>query len=113
MFPAKNGLKQGDALMPLFLNFALVYSIRKVYAQINGLKLNVTHCLCFMMIILIYWRGNVHTVMKNTDAFLRNIKESGLEIHAYKSKYIMKYRDHNAGQNCGIKTDNIFFEILE
>ena len=30
MFPVKNGLKQGDALSPFFLNFTLEYAIRKV-----------------------------------------------------------------------------------
>jgi hypothetical protein len=29
-FPIQNGLKQGDALLPLFFNFALEYAIRKV-----------------------------------------------------------------------------------
>ena len=28
-FPTKNGLTQGNALLPLFLNFALEYAIRK------------------------------------------------------------------------------------
>jgi hypothetical protein len=32
-FPVKNGLKQGDALSPLLLNFALEYAIRRV--QVN------------------------------------------------------------------------------
>ena len=30
MFPVRNGLKQGDALSQLLLNFALEYAIRKV-----------------------------------------------------------------------------------
>jgi hypothetical protein len=30
MFPIDNDLKQGDALPPLLLNFALEYAIRKV-----------------------------------------------------------------------------------
>jgi hypothetical protein len=30
MFPVRSGLKQGDALSLLFLNFALEYAIRKV-----------------------------------------------------------------------------------
>jgi hypothetical protein len=30
MFPVRNGLKQGDALPLLLLNFTLVYAIRKV-----------------------------------------------------------------------------------
>jgi hypothetical protein len=29
-FPIQNGLKQGDALSPLLINFALEYAIRKV-----------------------------------------------------------------------------------
>jgi hypothetical protein len=29
-FPIQNGLKQGNALLPLLFNFALVYAIRKV-----------------------------------------------------------------------------------
>ena len=33
MFPIRNGLKQGDALSPLLLNFALEYAIRRV--QVN------------------------------------------------------------------------------
>ena len=28
MFPIRNGLKQGDALLPLLFNFALEYAIR-------------------------------------------------------------------------------------
>jgi len=30
MFPIKNGLKQGDSLLPLFFNFALEYAIKRV-----------------------------------------------------------------------------------
>jgi hypothetical protein len=39
----KNGLKQGVALSPLFLNSALEYAIVKVQVSQNGLKLNITY----------------------------------------------------------------------
>ena len=42
-FPIRNGLKQGDALSPMLLNFALEYAIRRVQVNQDGLKLNGTH----------------------------------------------------------------------
>jgi hypothetical protein len=43
MFPIRNGLKQGDALSPLLSNFLLVYAIKRVQVNQDGLKLNGTH----------------------------------------------------------------------
>jgi retron-type reverse transcriptase len=41
--PNRNGLKQGDVLSPLLLNFALQYAIRRVQVNHGGLKLNGIH----------------------------------------------------------------------
>jgi hypothetical protein len=38
-FPIRNGLKQGDAVSPLILDFALKYAIKKVPENNIGLKL--------------------------------------------------------------------------
>jgi len=43
MFPVRNGLKQGDALLPLLSIFALEYAIRRVQVNQDGLQLIGTH----------------------------------------------------------------------
>ena len=43
MFRTKNGLKQGDALSPLFFNFALECAIKRVQVNHDGLKLSGMH----------------------------------------------------------------------
>jgi len=42
-FRIRNGLKQRDALSPLLFNFGLGYTIRKVQANQDDLKLNGTY----------------------------------------------------------------------
>jgi len=44
-FPNRNGLKQGDALSPLLLNFALEYAIRRV--QVIMFQLGGRPCIIF------------------------------------------------------------------
>jgi len=43
MFPIRNSLKQGNALLPLLFNFTLEYAIKRVQVNQDGLKLNGTH----------------------------------------------------------------------
>jgi hypothetical protein len=89
-------LKQGDTLSPVFFNFALQHAIRRVRVNLDGMKLIVTHQL------LVCADGNVHTTKTNTDTLLFASKESGLEVNADKTKYLIMSRDQNAGRNHGM-----------
>jgi sorting nexin-29 len=62
MFPIRNGLKQGDALLPLLLNFVVEYAIRRVHVDQDGLKLNGTHQLLVYADDISILGRSVHTV---------------------------------------------------
>ena len=63
-FPIRNGLKQGDAVSPLLLNFALEYAITRVQVNQDGLKLNGTHQLLTYADDVNILGGSIHTVKK-------------------------------------------------
>jgi hypothetical protein len=98
----KNGLNQGDALSPLLFNFALEYAIRRVQANQEGLRLNGTHQLLVYADLL---GGSIHAIGKNTGALVVANKEIGLEVNAEKTKYMVVFRDQNAGHNHKRKID--------
>jgi hypothetical protein len=54
--------------------------------------------------------GCVHTIRKNAEALVVVSKETGLEVNADRTKYMVMSRDQNAGQNQNINTDNSSFE---
>ena len=64
MFPIKNGLKKGDALWSLLVNFALDYAIRRVQVNKDGLKLNSTHQPLVFADYVNILGGSIHTVKK-------------------------------------------------
>jgi len=64
-----------------------------------------------MLMMLIYWvEAYIYTVKKNTDAFVLVSKETGLEVYADKTKYMVISQDQNAGQSHSMKIDNSSFE---
>ena len=106
-------MKQGDALSPLFLNFALEYTIRRVQVYQDGLKLNGNHQLLVYGDEVHTMGRNIHTIKKNKEALVAASEEIGLAVNADKTNYMVKPHDQNAGQNHNIKTDNNSQERLE
>jgi hypothetical protein len=71
MFPIQNGLKEGDHLSPLLLNFALGYAIRKVQVE---LKLNGTHQLLVYADDLNVLGNNINTIKNNEEALMMRVR---------------------------------------
>jgi len=56
--------------------------------------------------------GSVHTVKKNAEALVFASKETGLEVNADKSKYMVRSHDQKEGRSHNM-TDNSLFESVE
>jgi len=89
-------LKQGDALSPVLINFALDYGIRRVQVNQEGLKLNGTHQLLAYADVKILDRS-INTVKENTESLAVASKEIRIEVNSDKTKYMVMSGDQNAG----------------
>ena len=76
----------------------------------DGLKLNGTHQLLVYADDISILSGNVRTIKKNAEALVDSSKETGLEVNADKTKYMVMSGDQNRGQSHSMKTDNSCFE---
>jgi len=68
---------------------ALEYAIRLVQANQDGLILNGAHQLLVYADDVNMLDGSVHTIKKNTESLVVASKETGLEVNADKTKYIV------------------------
>jgi hypothetical protein len=57
--------------------------------------------------------GSVHSIKKNAEDLVIASKETGLEVNAEKTKYMVTSRKQNAGQNHNIKIESKSFERVE
>jgi len=71
-------------------------AIRRVQVNKDGLKLNVTHQLLVYADDVNIMGGSEHTIKENAEALIVANKETGLEVNADKTKYMIMSRDQNA-----------------
>jgi hypothetical protein len=69
------------------------------------LKLNDTHQLLFNADIVNILECSVHTVEKITESLVDSNQEIGLQVNAETTKYMVMFRDQNAGKSRNTKTD--------
>jgi hypothetical protein len=97
MFSIKNGLNKEDAIFPLLLNYALVYAVRSVQVNQDGLKLNGTHQLLVYADDVNILGGSVHIIKKVSAS-----KETGLEVNSDNNKYMVMSRNQYTGRSHNI-----------
>jgi hypothetical protein len=90
----------------IFFNFVLEYVIRRVQVNQVSLKLIGTHQILVFDDDTNILGGSLHTIKRNTEALIVTSKEGGLEVIADKSKYMVMFRDQDAGCLYDIKIDN-------
>jgi hypothetical protein len=81
----------------MLINCALEYTIRRVQVNQDGLKLNdIQQHLAYADDVNILG-GSVHTVKENGESLAVVSMETGQEVNADKSKYMVMSQYHNAG----------------
>ena len=100
-------------LQEMLFNFALEYDIRRVQVNQDGFKLNGTHQLLVYADDVNILGESIHTVKENAEALIVASKETGLEVNADKTKYMVMSREQKAGRSQNMRIDNRSFERAE
>jgi hypothetical protein len=102
-----------ETLSPMLFTFALQYAFTRVQVNQDGLKLNGRHRLLAYADDVNILGGRIHTVKENTEAVVAATRETGREVSADKTKYMVMSRDQNAGRIDSVRIDNSTFERVE
>ena len=74
------------------------------------MKLNGTHQLLVYADDVNKLGGSTHTLKEKAEALVAATRETGLEVNADKTKYVVMFRDQNAGRIHSVRIDNSTFE---
>jgi hypothetical protein len=100
-FPIQNCLKL-DVSLPLFFNFALKCTVRKVQENHEGLEPSSDDVNMLS--------ENTNTIRKNTERLVNASSEVSLEVNTEKIKYMFISRRQNAGRNHSLLISKKSFE---
>jgi len=81
----------------MLFNCALEYAIRRVQVNHEGLKLRGIHQLLVYAYDVNLLGGSVHTVKENREALVVVSMETGQEVNADKTKYMVMSQYQYAG----------------
>jgi len=81
----------------MLFNCALEYATRRVQVNHEGLKLSGTHQLLVYADDVNILGGNLHTVKENGEALVVVSMDTGQEVNADKSKYMVMSQYQYAG----------------
>jgi len=77
------------------------------------MKLNGTHQLLVYADGVNILEGSTHNLKENAEVLVAATRETGLEVSAHKTKYMVMSRDQNVGRIRSVRIDNSTLERVE